>query len=239
MPHNRLLILGCTARKRADAELLPALARYEGPAFRVYRRFHASHPGADVCMYVLSAEYGLIPESSLVPLYDRSMSPARAAELQAGVRDVLSGVLSESAFAEALVCVGRRYRAALPDPPLLDSNRWQVVEGPPGVRLSKLYDWLYGSPPAAQTVPLTTAPVRVRGKEIALSREELLELARERLTQQTDAAGHWHSWYVLVGGARVAPKWLVSQATGLSVSAFSTDDARRVLTQLGIEVRRA
>jgi hypothetical protein len=45
------------------------------------------------------------------------------------------------------------------------------------------------------------------------------------------------TWYVAVGGQRVGPKWLVSQVTGLPVSAFHTDEARRVLQQLGVEVQ--
>jgi hypothetical protein len=44
--------------------------------------------------------------------------------------------------------------------------------------------------------------------------------------------------YVVVDEQQVAPKWLVSQLFGLPVNAFATDEARRVLAHLGIEVRR-
>ncbi len=238
MQCQRLLILSCTARKRPDAGSLSAVMRYDGPAFRVYRRFRTAQVDNSVTMYVLSAEYGLIPEAEPVPLYERSMTRERAAELQSRVRDVLNKILREFAVEEALVCVGRRYLAALPDPPLPDSICWQVAGGPPGARLSKLHDWLYGSPPALPP-PSANAPVRIRGREISLSREELLKVAWQRLSREPDAAKRWQAWYVSVGESRVAPKWLVSQATGLPVSAFSTGDARRVLAQLGVEVHRA
>jgi hypothetical protein len=50
--------------------------------------------------------------------------------------------------------------------------------------------------------------------------------------------GSYQSWYVPVDGHKVAPKWLVSQLTGLPASAFVTDEARRVLAQLGVKVIR-
>jgi hypothetical protein len=36
---GRMLILACSRRKRPDEGLLPAIERYDGPAFRVLRRF--------------------------------------------------------------------------------------------------------------------------------------------------------------------------------------------------------
>jgi hypothetical protein len=48
-----------------------------------------------------------------------------------------------------------------------------------------------------------------------------------------------HERYVLLDGQRVAPKWLVSQLTNYPVGSFTTDKARRLLGQLGIEVHRA
>ena len=36
---KRLLILGCADRKRDSSGLLPALDRYDGPAYRMIRNF--------------------------------------------------------------------------------------------------------------------------------------------------------------------------------------------------------
>jgi hypothetical protein len=39
-----MLILACSRRKRPDEGLLPAIERYDGPAFRVLRRFLREMP---------------------------------------------------------------------------------------------------------------------------------------------------------------------------------------------------
>ncbi|NCC36790.1 MAG: hypothetical protein EOM24_32980, partial [Chloroflexia bacterium] len=41
---RRLLIIACTATQRPDVRLLPALDRYDGPSFRVVRRWLSDHP---------------------------------------------------------------------------------------------------------------------------------------------------------------------------------------------------
>jgi hypothetical protein len=75
---DRLLILACSQRKRPDAELLPALERYDGPAFRVLRRFLRSRAPDPPDVLILSAEHGLIPRDLPIAAYDRKMTPARA-----------------------------------------------------------------------------------------------------------------------------------------------------------------
>jgi hypothetical protein len=67
---------------------------------------------------------------------------------------------------------------------------------------------------------------------------EVLAVARRGLAAEIAAARRYQSWYVSVDADRVAPKWLVSQLTGLPVSCFATDEARRVLARLGVEVER-
>ena len=57
--HNRLLILGCAERKFNSDGFLPALHRYDGPAYRVVRKYlrECQWP-QDVSIAVLSAKYG-------------------------------------------------------------------------------------------------------------------------------------------------------------------------------------
>lgn len=40
----RLLILSCSQRKRSTSNLLPAIERYDGPAFQVLRKFLREFP---------------------------------------------------------------------------------------------------------------------------------------------------------------------------------------------------
>jgi hypothetical protein len=79
---ERLLILACSQRKRPDEGLLPAVERYDGPTFRVLRRFLREGISEPPDVLILSAEHGLIPQDLPIAAYDRKMTPARARELR-------------------------------------------------------------------------------------------------------------------------------------------------------------
>jgi len=61
---------------------LPAIERYDGPPFRVLRRYFREQPEHNVDAFVLSAKWGLIPADQPIPLYEQSMSRERAQALQ-------------------------------------------------------------------------------------------------------------------------------------------------------------
>jgi hypothetical protein len=140
---NRLLIIACSQRKKPDPGYLPAIDRYDGPAFRVLRNYLSGSPADAPSVLILSAEYGLIESSRPIPNYDRLMSAARAKELRASVLDSGRPVL-ERGWGEIAVCVGKNYRAALGG--LLEHTPEGVpvcpIGGGLGQRLSRLRTWL-------------------------------------------------------------------------------------------------
>lgn len=72
------LILACSATKRQHPGELPAIARYDGPAWRTLR----ANMGCEILPpFVLSAKFGLISVYREIPNYDHLMTPARAREL--------------------------------------------------------------------------------------------------------------------------------------------------------------
>lgn len=89
MTRDAILVLSCSATKRQDSDLLPALTRYDGPAYRIVRQYRdcierGAHPGLRVL--ILSAEHGILGSTSPLHDYDRKMDRARAAELIAAHR---------------------------------------------------------------------------------------------------------------------------------------------------------
>src|SRR5205809_655479 len=82
---SRLLVLSCSLKKRADPGVLPAIERYDGPCFRVLRRYLRGSPAAVPEVRLLSAEYGLLRPDELLPVYDRRMTASRSRELAAQV----------------------------------------------------------------------------------------------------------------------------------------------------------
>ena len=114
---RRFLILACTATKRPDVRLLPAIDRYRGPSFRVLRRWLSDYPEAATRLDVsiLSAEFGLIPAIQPIPDYDRRMTAARAVELRAQVRATLEQLLALRSYTSIYLSVGQIYHQALGD----------------------------------------------------------------------------------------------------------------------------
>jgi hypothetical protein len=241
---DRLLIIACSQRKRTDEELLPAIERYDGPAFRVLRRFLRQRPAKVPDILILSAEHGLVAHDLPIAAYDRKMTPARARELRPVVLDELDRITVSRSSLEILVCAGQHYLAALnvDDFSLRSNITMKVCAGVSGRKLAQLYGWLHGGPPRLGYNVSTRARgnrVHLRRMEISLTLEQVLNSTKEALVEEHGKSERYESWYVEVDGRRVAPKWLVSRLTGIPVASFHSDEARRVLQQLGLEVRRA
>lgn len=234
MNTDRLLILSCSERKRHEPELLPAVERYNGPAYQVLRKY--AREGDAPPTWVLSAEYGLIPSEEPIPAYDRRMTFDRARQLQPQVATALD-CLALQGYNDVLVCAGRTYTAAFSG---IEERFGSVTftSGPLGGQLATLRDWLYGAPPA----PPACEPGRdvvFKGQTLEHTATEVVRLAKRCAAVDPAGASRYAGWYVAAGDLRVAPKWLLGELTGVPVSDFRTADARRVLTALGVEVLRA
>lgn len=148
----RLLILGCSQRKRSGPGLLPALERYDGPAYRVLRRWLASPEGPCPRVLVLSAEFGLITADHPLPWYDRRLDRRRSAELEPRTTEALRAELGVCCWQSVFLYLGRDYLRALGGPESFRSapaNEVLLAQGPPGVRLSQLRSWLCQEPSPA------------------------------------------------------------------------------------------
>lgn len=238
---KRLLILGCSRRKRNEPEQLTAIERYDGPTFRVLRRFLKTHFFETVDVYILSAEFGLIAGNTKIPDYDRLMTKTRSQELQAPVRAKLQQILQERSYSSVLFCLSQNYLQVLGDRESLQKEDFkiQIATGTLGRKLSVLYKWLYGRVPEhLHSSPTVThlGKATLKEIEVALTEAEVMEIARQALVQGKGKPDNYQTWYVLVGDRRVSPKWLASQLTGLPVSAFHSQAARRMLQQLGIQI---
>lgn len=240
---KRLLILACSQRKRKSIEPLPAIERYNGPSFQLLRRFlNAPTPKRSVDICILSAKFGLITDDTIIPYYDQKMAHSRAAALRPFVFSRLQQIVKSQTYDSLFISAGQVYLNALQDIEKVVPSHINVkfASGSMGKHLSELHDWLYDEIPGKMVLsqdPKNT--VHLRGREIGLTSLQVYETARNAFVRDGAKASTYQSWYVAVDDKRVAPKWLVSQLTGLPVGKFHTDEARRVLEELGVEVLRA
>lgn len=76
---KKLLILGCSATKLKSDGYIPALGRYDGPIYRVVRKFLREREWPqDLSIGVLSAEHGLFGSLKGIEDYDKQMDEATA-----------------------------------------------------------------------------------------------------------------------------------------------------------------
>jgi hypothetical protein len=228
---KRCLILGCSETKIKTPAKLMALHRYDGPTFRVLRRFLAdvwsTSARPDLEIFVLSAEFGLIKGEHLIPVYDRRMTPRRAEELRPAVLNTFKHQIASQNYTELFLSMGKTYLLALTgyEDLLLPTTRVIVSRSSSGQKLTELRAWLRGEEktPAQLALPLngpsTTrgvsfrvrGPVRIQGVELNFTPAEVYQLAREALAANKGTPDNYKQWYVLIDGHKVAPKWLVSQ----------------------------
>lgn len=244
---SKLLVLSCSQSKRYECSRLPAIQRYDGPSFRLLRRY-LKDSDEEIGIYILSAKYGLIPHTRRIPFYDQRMTKHRAQELERKIKGQAQQLFSSELHRQKIghqlfINLGKDYLQAFePAYPLFASGSIvTTASGATGKRLANMYDWLYGSDSSLRqpaSLELVTGRAMLRGVEIALTKDQVLTFARKALKHADKAAFSYQSWYVRVDNIRVSPKWLVSSLTGLPVSTFHSDEARRVLAQLGMEVIR-
>ncbi|MEM9539732.1 MAG: DUF6884 domain-containing protein [Cyanobacteria bacterium P01_E01_bin.42] len=142
MTKTNLLIVSCSKSKRSDPDLLPAIARYDGPTFRLIRRFIKLHPSANLDLWILSAKYGLISSDRAIADYDQKMTEIRAKELRSVACLQLNEIVGSHSYERVLLCMGKTYLQSL-EGFNLDSNT-TIARGGMGQKLGELYRWLYG-----------------------------------------------------------------------------------------------
>jgi hypothetical protein len=138
----RLLILSCSATKRHEPGLLPAIHRYDGSAYRLLRKALRDLPAErQPRVRILSAEFGLITSDTPIPDYDRRMERTRAAELAPAVQRAVHAALTPD-ITEVLISLGRDYLPALGDV-AFGAVRVVSTAGGIGTRLGQMRRWLY------------------------------------------------------------------------------------------------
>jgi len=136
---KRLLIITCSATKRSDDGLLPALERYDGPVYRVLRA-HQRRGRRLPKTLILSAAMGLITPGHPVRDYNQRMTEDLA-EVWRQSRE--GRILLQNSIAAAddhLVVAGKGYLSIL--------EAWtpgvtlKVAQGGIGMKLGQLKRWL-------------------------------------------------------------------------------------------------
>ncbi len=242
---RRTIFLSCSQKKHKTPKLLPAIQRYDGGAFRVVRRY-LKEMEEPLDIFVVSARFGLINGSTLIPNYDHKLISSEIENLQTLIFSQATQEFAgyEKARNKAFINLGKKYRKAFePTLSLFPTSEVTFASGPSGRRLASIHDWLYGSqsPLLFERTEenLVEEKITFCGADLVASKERISKLVRDEIAVNGERnIGNYQAWFVTVDGFKVSPKWIVSQLTGLPVSKFHSDQARKALNKLGIDVKR-
>lgn len=233
---RRLLVLACSQRNRPNIEPLPALTRYDGPAFRIVQRYLAVTHDSAIHIRILSSRFGLIHPEHHIPAYDQKMTPNRADELADTVLTEVRNLLQTNAYEDALFFGGKLYRSTIQ--PAINREKIRATGGGLGHQLSQLRQWPYLGGPSQTTLPKPMAPgshIRLHHRHLEMSPAEAHSRALDLIENGAAHRVKPTVWVARFETNELPVKWLMSQLSGLPVSEFTTSEALRVLAQLGIE----
>jgi hypothetical protein len=127
-----MVIAGCSRRKAATTEPVPALDLYQGGCIPALRAHAARQPGLRIRMWIISAEHGLLPADTPLLPYDRRMDPGRAVTLRAQVGQCLQAECHRHGSPrEVLVVAEPMYQLALAGlPRILGHDRVHWISDP-------------------------------------------------------------------------------------------------------------
>ncbi len=138
----RLLLISCSQRKRRDPGLLPAINRYDGPAFQVLRRYLRTPRHPQLQVYVLSAEFGVISSHTPIPYYNRRMTIERARHLREKNTEMLESILGQQQCMELFICASMAYQEAVDQSSLECLLPVRLAARGQGPKLASLHRWL-------------------------------------------------------------------------------------------------
>jgi len=140
---HRLLVMACSATKKKVAGLLPAIVRYDGPAFHVLRKYLAHATDAPTVL-IVSARYGLLDADHPISDYDCRITAGAAEAIRPDVLRAFGEHLSHQRYGEVAFCVGHDYQTAVEGYESLITAGTTVTFIPGGqrARLRNLRAWL-------------------------------------------------------------------------------------------------
>lgn len=240
---TRLLIISCSSKKRSDVRKIPALQRYDGPTFKVLKKYlRDGKQESQLDIYILSAEYGLINQHMEIPNYDRTFTTERAEELQPTITQSLKQIPIDK-YDTVCISLSNLYRSSLPDLEAiwnLSQLELTDIQASQGRRLTLLKQWLWNdtfirNQKANTRRGTPNGRAILKGTELRHEIMEIEEIVEDHLEAESTAAFNFRKWYVDILGERISPKWIVSKIANLPLSEFTTGEARRVLHHLHIK----
>ena len=144
---GHLLILGCSNRKikNPNLDLAPALEVYDGPNYRVLRRYLRENgwpPG--LMIKIISAEHRIIDATKLIKPYNKRLDKKTAVKMKP---EIMENLKELGVPASVFINLGEDYLPAISCiTTLFGSDRIKYADGGIGKKMQKMKQWLHDLP---------------------------------------------------------------------------------------------
>ena len=139
---SHLLILACSATKRMDIGKAPAIEIYNGPNFRVLRKYLSEKgwpPG--FVIKIISAEYGIIDATKLIKPYNRRLNRESAKEKNP---EILKHLKELRHLESVFINLGQDYLPAIDGiEDIFTPERVAYASGRIGEKMRDMKQWLH------------------------------------------------------------------------------------------------
>ena len=118
-----LLIIGCSQRKVSTPKPIPAIDRYDGPTYRILRKYRRENRFPDhIHIRIISAMFAILHENEPICDYDLLMTRERADQIAPLVQSELRGLLSlKPRYEQVFIHLGKNYMQTL------DGFHWGLI----------------------------------------------------------------------------------------------------------------
>lgn len=121
-----------------------AIDLYDGPYYRIIKKLRREELfPSNLDVFILSAKYGIIPETHQISTYDQKMSEARAKELNEDNLQTLNTILSKN-YSSLLVNLGKVYMKSIAGYEQFVPKDTKIIlaQGEIGERMSFMKNWI-------------------------------------------------------------------------------------------------
>jgi len=137
---KQLLVLACSARKHGNLEVMPAIERYDGVAFRMLKKTPYDTDNVDIM--ILSAKYGLLYPSQYIPDYNLKMRSDIVPKLKPQVHQVMAEALQRMRYDIVVLSMSQLYTTVFDQFVWPSTTTVYFVPGGIGVKLGFTKRWL-------------------------------------------------------------------------------------------------
>jgi len=134
------LIISCSEKKSSIPNPSPAINLYDGPFYKMIRKFESENSLSNFHIMIISARYGLLGLYDLISKYNQKMTPDSAKKLNKKITKEMVAFLEDKNYDEILISMGKTYCLTLEN---LEFNKpIKYAEGRIGEKLSTTKSWI-------------------------------------------------------------------------------------------------